>query len=107
MQKETQSLINRIIICVIVNVILLTVLYCIPIKGNPVLENICLIKFLTGKECWNCGMTRAFLSILHFNFQDAFMYNKNCIVVFPVVVGIYIFCWYKFIFKKEEKLRFK
>ena len=105
MQKETQLLINRIVICILVNVILLIILYSIPVKDNSFLENICLHKLITGKECWNCGMTRAFLSILHLNFSDAFNYNNKCVVVFPVIVGLYIVTWYKFIFKKTKKAK--
>lgn len=35
----------------------------------------CPIKFVTGISCIGCGMTRAWLSVLHFNFKDAFYYH--------------------------------
>lgn len=93
---------NKIILCVFVNVILLLILYNIPVKDNKLLENLCIFKLLTGKECWNCGMTRAFLSMLHFNIKDSIYYNSKSIIVFPITIVIYIYSWYKFIHKKNQ-----
>ena len=92
----------KIIIFLIVNLLLLIVLYNIPIESK-ILKDICLIKLITGKECWNCGMTRAFLSILHFKFYPAYKFNHNIIIVFPMTIGLYLYSWYKYIFIKEEK----
>ena len=101
MHKVIKSKTTKIIICIIVNVILLIILYNIPIKSDTSF-NLCLHKAITGKECWNCGMTRAFLSILHLDFKGAIQYNNKCIIVFPLIVCIYIHWWYKIIFKKEN-----
>lgn len=35
----------------------------------------CPIRFLTGISCAGCGMTRAWLSVLSFDFQSAFYYH--------------------------------
>ena len=75
--------------------------YNIPINSN-ILNNICVIKFITGKACWNCGMTRAFLSILHFDFKSSYQFNHNVIFVFPLAVGIYLYSWYTYIFRKGD-----
>jgi hypothetical protein len=80
------------------NLMLLILLYNISISSE-MLDNICLIKHFTGKNCWNCGMTRAFLSILHFNFYSAYQFNHNVLVVFPLTIGIYLYSWYKYILK--------
>lgn len=80
------------------NLMLLILLYNISISSE-ILDNICLIKHITRKNCWNCGMTRAFLSILHFNFYSAYEFNHNVLVVFPLTIGIYLYSWYKYIFK--------
>lgn len=80
------------------NLMLLILLYNISISSE-FLDNICLIKYFTGKKCWNCGMTRAFLSILHLKFDLAYQYNHNVIIVFPMTVGLYLYSWYKYIFK--------
>lgn len=92
---------NKITICVLINIALLILLYNIPIEGNPLIENLCIFKWIFGKECFNCGMTRSFLSILHGNFDMAMYYNKNSLIVFPFTIIIYLFSWYKFICKKE------
>lgn len=93
---------NKITLCIIINVILLLVLYNIQVKDNTLLENLCLFKFILKKECWNCGMTRAFLSIIQCNFGDALKYNSKSIVVFPLTIIIYIYNWNKFIYKKNH-----
>lgn len=93
---------NKIVLCIIVNVILLLFLYSIPIIENPHLENLCIYKYLFGKECWNCGMTRSFLSILHGEFKMAITYNWKCIIVFPFATLMYIYSWYKFIVKNNS-----
>lgn len=52
------------------------------------LENIgitCPIKFITGISCAGCGMSRAWISLLHFNIHDAFMYHPLFFLP-PVVV---------------------
>ena len=101
---EIQSKHNKIFICIIFNLILFFILFNIPVNFK-ILNNICLFKFITGKECWNCGMTRAFLSILHLNFVDALNYNSKVIIVFPLTIVLYIYSWYKFFFKKGRRKR--
>ena len=49
MEMKLQT--NRLILFTIVNVILLLFLYNIPVNGNPILENLCIYKFFSGKEC--------------------------------------------------------
>ena len=90
---------NRLKAFLIFNLLLLLLLYIIPVQSK-FLENICLFKLLTGHECWNCGMTRAFLSVLHFDFCGAYEYNHNIIIIFPLTVFIYLYSWYKYIFMK-------
>lgn len=100
MQEMQLQITKKIFIYIIVNVIMIIILYSIPIENNSVLENICIFKHIFGKECWNCGMTRAFLSILHLDFENAMNYNHNAIIVFPFTVLVYGYSWYKYIVKK-------
>lgn len=100
--KVNKSKTNKIILFIIINIILLLLLYNIPVNNNEVLENLCLYKHLLKKECWNCGMTRAFLSILHGEYEMAINYNWKCIFVFPIIVLLYLYSWYKFIIKKDN-----
>lgn len=90
---------TKIIFFISLNLMLLTLLYCIPINSEQ-LSTICIIKRITGNDCWNCGMTRAFLSILHLDLKGAYLYNSKVVIVFPLTIGIYLHSWYKFIFSK-------
>ena len=86
---------------IIINLALLFTLYNIQIDNNVILENLCLFKFFTGNECFNCGMTRAFLSILHLDFASALDYNQNSIIIFLLTISLYLYTWSKFLFKKN------
>lgn len=46
----------------------------------------CIFKQLTGIYCPSCGMTRAFYSIISFNFMDAFYYNILSIPLFLFII---------------------
>lgn len=92
----------KMIIFILLNLLLYIALYKIPINSE-ILKNICLIKAITGKECWNCGMTRAFLSIIHFDFQSAYEFNKKVFIVFPMTIGIYLYSCYKYFLKGDVK----
>jgi hypothetical protein len=99
MQKETYWLkVNRYIpILVTTGIILIpVVLYFIPLEWIKDQHSVCLFKNLTGHECIGCGMTRATLSAIHFQFENAFIYNKLFIIVFPMLIYI----WGKTILKR-------
>ncbi len=46
----------------------------------------CPIKHLTGISCAGCGMTRALLSALSFNFDAAFIYHPLWVMLLPLTV---------------------
>jgi hypothetical protein len=50
----------------------------------------CPIRFVTGLSCPGCGMTRAVLSALHLNFEEAFYYHP-LFLLSPVMVFLYLF----------------
>ena len=97
---EMKLQINRLILFIIVNAILILFLYNIPVVGNENLERLCIYKLFLGEECWNCGMTRACLSIIQGEYSLAMVYNRKSVIVFPLILVIYIKSWYKFIIKK-------
>ena len=45
----------------------------------------CPIKYITGISCAGCGMSRAWIALLHFNIHEAFMYHPLFFLP-PVVV---------------------
>ncbi|MBY0244007.1 MAG: DUF2752 domain-containing protein [Sphingobacteriaceae bacterium] len=48
-------------------------------------ESICLSKQLAGMECYACGLTRATVHFVHFEFQKAWEFNKLSFIVVPVL----------------------
>ena len=54
----------------------------------------CPIKHLVGVSCPGCGMTRACLSALRFDFSAAFYYHPLWIVMLPLA-ALLMFLWAK------------
>ena len=50
----------------------------------------CPIKYITGISCAGCGMSRAWIALLHFNIHEAFMYHPLFFLP-PVVVIAMLF----------------
>ena len=65
------------------------VLFFVPMEWLTGKHSLCLIKNLFGVECWGCGMTRAIVSTVQFQFVRAYSYNKLIVVVFPWLVYIW------------------
>ena len=59
---------------------------------------ICLFRIFLNKHCLGCGTTRAVWSVLHFQFIEAYEYNKMIIITFPLLVG----CFIKWILIKKQ-----
>lgn len=76
-------------------------LFFIPVAWLNQQHSICLYKNITGNDCFGCGITRAVLSILHFDFSTAFHYNKLVVIVFPLLVYV----WGKKIVKLIKELK--
>lgn len=48
----------------------------------------CPIKYITGISCAGCGMSRAWIALLHFNIHEAFMYHP--LFFLPPVIVIFM-----------------
>jgi len=66
-------------------------------NGRPM----CLSVILADMECYACGMTRATMHLIHFDFEEAWMYNKLIYVVFPIIA----FLWAAEFFKEVKKIK--
>jgi hypothetical protein len=64
-------------------------LYFVPLEWVKNQHSVCLFKNLTGMECYGCGMTRAILSAIHLQFENAFHFNKLFLIVFPLLIYIW------------------
>ncbi len=62
-------------------------------------ESVCLSVQLAGVECYACGMTRAVMHLIHFEFSEAWGYNKIAFVVIP----IFFLVWVKSIYEIQGK----
>jgi hypothetical protein len=49
---------------------------------------LCLFRFITGRVCWACGITRAVASALRGNLVAAWHYNKLVAVVLPLIASL-------------------
>ncbi|MDZ4668882.1 MAG: DUF2752 domain-containing protein [bacterium] len=56
-------------------------------NGTPM----CLSVIFFNHECYGCGMTRGIMHLIHFNFEEAWAFNKLSFVVFPLLV--YMLLW--------------
>lgn len=76
-------------------------LYLIPLDNIDNHHSLCLFKNIFHGECYGCGITRALLNALHFNFEIAFNYNKLWIIVLPLL----LFLWIKLIINAIKIIR--
>jgi hypothetical protein len=52
-------------------------------------ESICLSKALLDMECYACGITRATMHFIHFEFVDAYYFNPLSFVIVPLLILIW------------------
>lgn len=64
-------------------------------------ESICLSKRLFDISCYACGLTKACMHLIHFNFEQAFYYNMGSFVVFPLFAGLWLY-WF---IEERKKLK--
>lgn len=53
-------------------------------------QSLCIIQHIFKTKCLFCGMTRAFIHILHFDLEGAIHFNVLSLIVFPIVSLIVI-----------------
>ena len=61
----------------------------------------CLSVILLKMECLGCGMTRAIMHLIHFEFNEAAYYNVGSFVVFPILA----FFWAKWFLDDLKKVK--
>ncbi len=68
--------------------ILICIAIAIGILIGRLLDMTCVFLWLTGYECLGCGMTRALLSAINFDFVSAFQYHRMFWSV--PILGLYV-----------------
>ena len=53
-------------------------------------QSMCLSIIILDRECYGCGMTRAIQHLIHFDFIDAYHYNKLSFIVLPLSSNLYL-----------------
>ena len=71
------------------------VLMLLPVNFFDNGESICLSKLLAGMECYACGLTRATMHFIHFDFQKAWEYNKLSFIVVPMLFPLWLKAFYE------------
>lgn len=91
LSKIKENIINKkySLRCIGVGIILFAILYLLTVIFDC---SLCVLKNICGINCFGCGMTRAFICILHFDFLSATEYNTLSV---PMFIGIVI---YMFVF---------
>jgi hypothetical protein len=76
-------------------------LYLVPLYWLNKQHSICLIKNIFGVECYGCGIARAIISAIQFNFVSAYEYNHLIIIVLPIL----IYLWVKMIINTIKQIK--
>lgn len=83
--------IARLVLIVAVPVILLI----LPATFFDTGRSLCLSKVLFDFECYGCGMSRACMHLIHFNFEEAYAYNMLSFIVFPLLAIVWVQWFFK------------
>lgn len=67
-------------------------------------QAMCLSVILADMECYACGMTRACMHLIHFDFTQAIYYNALSVVVFPILALVWA-TWFVRDWKTLQALR--
>lgn len=54
-------------------------------------DSICVSVVLFDVECYGCGLTRAIQHLIHFEFQEAWEYNKLAFIIFPFAIAVILY----------------
>ena len=60
---------------------------------------VCLSVVLLDKQYYGCGMTRAIQHLIHFEFAEAYAYNKLSFIVAPMLTGMLLWEVYQRYFR--------
>ncbi len=92
--------IARIVFIVAVPIVLLV----LPADFFDGGESICLSQVLFNMSCYACGMTRACMHLIHFEFEEAYAYHMLSFLVVPLLAIVWV-QWFLKEFKLFKKFR--
>jgi hypothetical protein len=56
----------------------------------------CVWRLLFKTQCFGCGLTRAFINLLHFDFSKAYDSNWLIFMVVPFILGLMVYDFISF-----------
>lgn len=71
------------------------VLWMLPVDFFDSGDSICLSKMLANMECYACGLTRATMHFIHFDFIKAWEFNKLSFIVVPMLFPLWLKSFYE------------
>jgi hypothetical protein len=71
-------------------VVLPLILVLLPANYFDTGQSLCLSQLFFQKECFGCGITRAVQHFIHFEFAQAWKFNKLVVIVIPITVFIWL-----------------
>lgn len=102
-KKVKNKKVNRIIKVIVFGAIFILgiILLILPADYFDHGDSVCLSVVFFDLACYGCGMTRAVQHLLHFNFEEAYYYNRLSFIVLPLLIYLIIVEFIKFL--KEIK----
>lgn len=82
------------------------VLVILPVDHFDKGQTMCLSVLLLDIECYACGMTRAIMHLIHFDFAGAWAFNKLAFLVLPLLFPFWLKSVFV-VFNKELPLLMK
>lgn len=58
-------------------------------------QTLCVSKLLTSTDCPACGLTRACMHLIHFQFEEAYAFNMFSFIAFPVLSVVWAMLFVK------------
>ena len=85
MVKLTEKKLFKILLFITL-LLIPVILFILPSNFFDHGESVCISMMLFDVKCYGCGMTRAVMHFIHFNFTEAMTYNKLVILVLPLLI---------------------
>ena len=82
-------------------VIIPIILLFLPVDFFDSGQSLCLSQVLLDKECMGCGITRGVHHAIHFDFYNAWQYNKLTFIVLPLLCIYWIYILIQLIKKRK------
>ena len=80
------------------------VLLFIPLDWLAGQESLCLYHAITGNFCLGCGITKAVIAMIQFNFVRAWAFNPLVVVVGPLLTWIWLQTAYRLLLGGRQKV---